>query len=157
MKILALDQATKITGWSIFEDNQPTAYGTLEVDEKGDAISRMEAMCHEIDGVLDLYAPQFVVLEGVQYQKNQMVYSQLSQMQGCIFKSLFHRQLPFRIIEPSAWKSHVGIIGRKRCEQKEHAIQLVELLYGIQVAEDVAEAVLIGRWATESIMQKESR
>lgn len=115
---------------------------------------RMKFMCDTVHNYLDDLNPDCVVIEGVQYQKNQAVYSQLSQLQGCLFYLFFTTGKPFRIVEPKVWKSFAGIKGRKREEQKASALSIVHDQFKIDVAEDTAEAILIGWWATNHIKER---
>jgi hypothetical protein len=58
------------------------------------------------------------------------------------------------MIEPSAWTSFCLIKGRKRIEQKASTIQMVKNKYGIEVSEDIADAIGIGTWAINHIKTK---
>lgn len=100
--------------------------------------------------------PNVVVIEGVQFQNNYRTYSQLSQMQGVIFNILFTRDIAFRLIEPTAWKSYSKIKGKKRVEQKENTILMVRNKFDLNVSEDEADAIGIGIWAINNINNKEN-
>ena len=102
-------------------------------------------------------SPDFVVLEGVQFQNNYKTYSQLSQMQGIVFSILFELDIGFCIIEPNSWRKFVDVKGRKRVEQKAAAIEKVKEVFGIDAEEDVAEAICIGLWGVNNVGKKEGK
>lgn len=150
MRILALDQATKHTGYALFSDDTLAEYGVLEEDPVLSIFERMNNMRINILRLIDRMNPELVVFEQVQYQQNQKVYSQLSQLQGFVMSALFDKAVPFYIVEPVVWKSYSGIKGKKRAEQKESSVSLAELIYGVAVTDDVSDAIFIGRWATNN-------
>jgi len=152
IKIICLDQATKITGYSIFEDKQLIIYGTLEVDQKEkNYIERIRQMYFKIKELISSNSPDFVVFEGVQYQNNFNTYLQLGNIQGVIMAYLFELNIGFQIIEPSAWKSFCSIKGKKREEQKKNTQKFVKDKFGLDVSEDTADAIGIGVWAINKI------
>lgn len=156
IKILALDQSTKITGYSVWENKKLIGYGLLNSNIKeNNPLERMRIMGSLISEKVEELCPDVVVIEGVQFQNNYRTYSQLSQMQGVIFNVLFTRNLAFRLIEPTAWKSYSKIKGKKRVEQKENTILMVRNKFNIDVSEDEADAIGIGIWAINNIDDKE--
>lgn len=155
IKILALDQATKISGYSLFENKKLITYGTLEAEEKEkNPIERMKQMQDKIITLIDKFKPNFIVFEDTQFQNNYGTFQQLSQLQGVVMSILFDKDIGFEIIQPTAWKSATGVKGRKRIEQKSSAIQVVKDKYKVEVSEDEADAILIGVWAINNIKVK---
>lgn len=154
IKILALDQATKTTGYSIFDNKELIEYGVLEADKKEkNPIERMKQMCDKINNIIVKHHPDFIVFENVQFQNNYGTFQSLSQLQGIIMALLFEKDIGFCIIEPTAWKSVAGVKGRNRAEQKTSAIQIVKSRYNLDVSEDEADAILIGYWATKTLLK----
>lgn len=64
----------------------------------------------------------------------------------------FDEDVALYLIPPVAWKGHCEIKGKKRAEQKANTIKMVRQLYGLDVSEDVADAIGIGRYATETLI-----
>lgn len=152
MKILCLDQATKISGYSIFDNKELITYGTLECNPKEkNPVERMKQMYDKIVDLINEVSPSFIVFENVQFQNNYGTFQQLSQLQGIIMAHLFKTDIGFQIIEPSAWKSFCGIKGRKREEQKKNTIAFVKNKFGIDCSEDEADSIGIGVWAMSQI------
>lgn len=157
MTIIALDSATKITGYSVWNDNKLISHGVLDSNIKqNDYLERIKVMCELIEQLLDKYKLDYVGIEGVQYQNNFNTYHQLSVNQGAIAKILFDRDIPFEIIPVNTWRSYNEIKGnKKRAEQKATAIALVKELYKIDATDDECEAILIGRYLQNKILKGE--
>lgn len=150
--IINFDQATKITGYSIFKDGNLVTYGLLKVnkDEKN-PIERMKEMNDKIIALIDDVKPDYIVFENVQFQNNYGTFQQLSQLQGIIMAYLFKLDIGFTIIEPSAWKAFCMIKGKNREQQKPNTIKFVKEVYKVDVSEDEADAIGIGHWSKSHI------
>jgi len=152
VKILNLDQSTKVTAYAVRNNGKLTDYGEICSDKnERNPVERMKQMYDGIGELLDRIKPNYIVFEQVQYQNNQKVYSQLSQLQGVIFSLLFDRDLGFELVSPPAWRKAVGVVGRNRADQKASIIQIVKERYGLDVSEDIAEAIGISEWSIENI------
>lgn len=151
-----LDQSTKKSGYSVWQNNKLIDHGVLDSNVKeNDYLKRIQIMSGLIEQLIDKYSPNYVVIEGVQYQSNQNTYHQLSVNQGAIIKILFDRGIEFSIIPVNTWRSYNDIKGnKKRAEQKLAAIDLVKELYDIDATDDECEAILIGRYAVEKLLKK---
>ncbi len=155
IKILCLDQATKTSGYSVFENKKLITYGILQANEnEKNPIERMKQMQDRINELIDKIKPSFIVFEDIQFQQNYGTFKQLAQLQGILMAKLFKLDIGFQIIEPSAWKSFCGIKGRKREEQKKNTQAFVKSIYKVSVSEDEADAIGIGFWAINNIKVK---
>lgn len=151
-RILALDQSTKTTGYSVWHGKKLVHYGTVSSNiNQNNPFDRMCNMYFEIKDLIEIIRPEYVCIESVQFQNNYNTYSQLSQLQGVIFSLLFEKNLPFILIEPTAWRKFCKISGRKRDEQKAATIQMVKERYGVDVTEDEADSIGIGLWIVNAI------
>lgn len=154
MKVISIDQASKKSGIAVFIDGKYHHSTVLEVDEKLPIIERMKQMYDKIKEYVNAENPDYISIENVQYQNNFKVYQQLSQFQGVLYAYFFDTDMPFILLEPSAWRSFNEIKGRKRDEQKQAAIEKVKELYGITVTDDEAEAILQCRHLSSLIQIK---
>lgn len=152
MKILCLDQATQLSGYSIWIDKKLITYGVLEVDPKEkNIIERMKLMSDLVIQLIQLEKPNYIVIEDTQLQNNTKTYQQLSQFQGVLMAYFFNIDIGFTVVKPSEWKSYCKIKGRKREEQKKNTIAFVKDRFGFDVSEDEADAIGIGVWAMSQI------
>jgi Holliday junction resolvasome RuvABC endonuclease subunit len=148
-----LDQATKISGYSVFEKKKLITYGILEAEDKEkNPIERMKQMQDKMIELIDEIKPDFIVFEDIQFQQNYGTFKQLAQLQGILMAYLFKLNIGFQIIEPSAWKSFCSIKGKKREEQKKNTQAFVKTIYKKDVSEDEADAIGIGFWAINNII-----
>jgi Holliday junction resolvasome RuvABC endonuclease subunit len=103
IKILCLDQATKTSGYSVFENKKLITYGILQANEnEKNPIERMKQMQDRINELIDKIKPSFIVFEDIQFQQNYGTFKQLAQLQGILMAKLFKLDIGFQIIEPSA-------------------------------------------------------
>lgn len=154
MRILALDQATKITGYSVWDNGKLIQYGDLR--EKGSKVNeRIRNLYFSIEELIKQSKPDFVVLEDTQYRMNMNAYKILCQFQGVIFALCFKLNLGFYVVGASIWKSTFGIKSKKSADQKKETQQIVLDNYKISVGEDTADSIGIGYWATKNLKEKE--
>lgn len=97
-------------------------------------------------------SPDMIAIEDVSLQNpNVKTIVQLARLQGMIMQSVsLLGDIPIEIYSPSSWRKLVGIQtgrGVKRTELKSAAIQLVADLYDINVSDDIADAILLGKAA----------
>ena len=155
IKILCLDQSTKLTGYSLWNFNKKNLlrYGCVKSDtNEKNPLERMKNMHYEIKKLIDTYKPDYVVLENTQFQQNFSTYAQLSQLQGVLFTILFERDINFCLVQPTKWKSYCGVKGKKRAEQKANTIQIIQQKYNLsKLTEDEADAIGMGLWAVNNL------
>lgn len=154
-RILCLDQSTKKTGYSYWEDNSLIISGFISVCDNTKVIDRNERMglmYASIRGLVGCLNPEFIIIEETQHQNNPKVYRTLAQMQGLIFAISFDKEIGIMTIEPCSWRKSVGIVSRIREQQKAEAIRLVEKTFDKKdLTDDEAEAISIGLWASENL------
>ena len=157
MKIIGLDQSTRRSAYSVFVNGKLKRYGMFVADEKEkDPYVRMEQMYESLSAFLKKEKPDAVVIENIQFQKNQHAYAVLGNMQGVVFAILYALHIPFFIVEPSKWRVNVGINPtNKREVLKKDAIETASAKYNIDASEDESEAVLIGQWLVDMIAAKQ--
>lgn len=157
MKIIGLDQSTRRSAYSVFVKGKLKRYGMFVADEKEkDPYVRMEQMHEALSAFLKKEKPDAVVIENIQFQKNQHAYAVLGNMQGVVFAILYSLHIPFFIVEPSKWRVNVGINPtNKREVLKKNAIETASAKYNIDASEDESEAALIGQWLVDMIATKQ--
>ena len=147
MKVLVFDQSTRKTGWAVFVGYELREHGLIDCDVKSvDPQERFEAMCRAVCNLIVRVKPEFVVLEGVAFQRNAATLIELAQLQGVIIGECYRGQIEFYIYPPSSWRKDLGFKqgNLKRAELKVLSIQYVEENYGMKPEEDLAEAICIG-------------
>lgn len=150
MKILAFDQATNITAWCTWNTKRPLKFDIIEISKDTPINVRLEEMSAAMKKIICKEKPSLIVLEDVSMQRNAQVLIDLARLQGRIMQIAYELGVPVVMYKPSAWRKSVGIKtgkGIKRKELKEAAMALILENYGMEVPEDIAEAICIGKCA----------
>ena len=152
--LLALDQSSTTTGYSIFKDGNPvvvshfTAKGT-------DLGSRLEQLRNKIIELINEYEIDEVVFEDIQLQNDNIkTYKILAEVIGVLEETLIEMHIPYEIIPPIVWKAGVKIAGKGRAEEKKLAQKYVLNNYNYSVTEDEADAICIGKYFTTKFIDK---
>lgn len=146
IKLLGLDQSTRLTGWCLMIDKKYNSSGVLSVVNTDDTIERMKLMYDEIVELVNRVKPDVILIEDTQFQQNYSSFRTLSQLQGIIMAYLFEKDLTFYIIPATAWKSCCHIKGKARIEQKKNTQIYVKNTYGLDVTEDEADSIGIATY-----------
>lgn len=148
MKILALDQSTRITGHSLFDDGKYVESGVIDKHKIRDADKRIAEMGLEICRKIKEHKPDIVVIEDIQKQSNTKTVIYLARLQGCIILYCASKGIDIKILHPSEWRKVLSYNqGPKvpRAELKEQSINYVKEHLGFDnFSEDRCEAICIG-------------
>lgn len=148
MKVLAIDQATGVVGFSVLKgvkEEDLIYYKEFTLNKRDDILTRIDCVLKEIANQIKEHKPDVVVIEDIQFQNNAQTFKKLAWLQGIIIYYLKRKNIEYDIIAPSVWRKKNQIRGRLRKEQKANAIIFVQNHYGIKLTDDVAEAILLGR------------
>jgi Holliday junction resolvasome RuvABC endonuclease subunit len=155
MKICCLDQSTKCTGFSFWKGRRLTKHGEIDLSKIRNKNERMEKMYLSIKKLLLSSKPDVVVIEETQFQSNPKVLRTLAQLQGLILALSYELGFGLIIVEPSMWKSYVGVKSRKREEQKAETMNIVKSRYKVgDIGEDESDSIAIGIWAIGNLVKE---
>lgn len=149
-KILAFDQSTKISAYSIFVGGKYIECGVIDLHKMKNTSERVRAMGVELCNTISKYKPDIVVIEEVAQQSNPMTLKLLARIQGVIIGFCAAHNIDTYILEPSKWRSVLHFTqgaGVKREELKAQAIQYVKDVYGLDLTEDECESCCINEAA----------
>lgn len=154
-RVLALDQATKITGYSIFDNKKLIHYGTFETCLE-DEIARDSAIKTWLLSTLDNWKPDIVGIEGIQYEEKFGVttFETLARLQGILLETLYWEKIPYKICPTNTWRAHCGVKGKTRPDKKRSMQTIVKKEYDISVSDDEADAIGIGKYMAETQVKK---
>lgn len=146
MVILAFDQSTRITGWSVFENGQYSKSGVVDLHKITDTDERSKQMGVEICKVIAEAHPDCVIIEEVQQQSNVATVIKLARIQGVAIGFCAAHNIDLHILGPSRWRSALSYRQGpkvKREELKAQSLAYVKSL-GLSIkSEDENEAVAI--------------
>lgn len=150
-RVLALDAATNTTGYSIFDDKKLVAYGTFTTTGRN-ATEKINQVKHWVDDLRQKAKPNFIGIENIQYQQMAGVktFQTLANLQGVLLDYCFEN-CESALVMPSTWRAHLGINhGDKRVEAKQKTQSYVKLLTGLEVSQDEADAICIGKYFADT-------
>lgn len=147
VKLIAFDQSTTASGWCVME------MGTAQIIESGvilpnkndDTIDRITYTIKRCLNLVRTHEVTFVFIEGVQVQRNPVVYEVLAKLAGSLEIMLYESGYLVNVVKASEWRRRVGIKSRKRALVKQEAIDLVKEIYQLEPSEDECEAILFAR------------
>ena len=148
--ILALDQASSLTGYSVYKNGELLSHGILSLkditktshgecayDEKVENVKQFLIRC------IEFFKPDIVAIEDIQRQSNVKTFKDLAYLQGVIKNYLYINKIPFVVLSPSMWRGELKIKGRKRADVKKNAQLYVKNNFEIEASEDEADAICI--------------
>ena len=150
IKILAFDQSTKISAYSLFVDGKYVECSAIDLHKMKDTSERVRAMGVELCKIIEKYNPDKIVMEEVAQQSNALTLKLLARIQGIIIGFCAAHNIDTYIVEPSKWRSTLHFkqgSGVKREELKAQASDYVKAQYGFELSEDENEAVCINEAA----------
>lgn len=162
MRLLALDQASRVTGVAIFNDDKLVKYGTFEIKSNQELGKRLTQFLENLDKLYAAYHFDAVAYEDIQLQMgNVETYKKLAYIQAMILFWCEKHEKNLYCLSPSHWrkvlKDTYGMSwGRKRAEQKQTAIDFIQEHYKKEVDSDTADAICIGCAANIEINKTES-
>ena len=148
-KILALDQATQTTGYSVWDNGQMIAQGKFTCGGP-DVAARIHDVKLHIIALVQKYEIDKLYIEDIQLENQFGVttYKILAELIGVIQEFATENQLQLEIVPPATWRHTCGVLGKKREDKKANAQKHVLQKYGLKVSDDEADAICIGEHAT---------
>ena len=153
-RIVAIDNATESVGVSVFDDKKLVFYHLFHFT--GETLDRMcdnRKLLEET--IIAAWEPDLIVFEDIQYQNNILTFKTLAMLLGSSLVSTHSAHIPHETVLSKTWRSHFMINGKTRVEQKKQAIDKVKTMYDINVNDDVAEAILLGKYSVDCLQRSE--
>ena len=150
-RVLALDQATYTTGYAVFEDKKLIYYSSYTVE--GTEPQRLLKIRNWFLSLIDAWKPDTVAFEGIVYNNVMGVttFETLAHLLGVLIVTSTEQDLPFKICHNAKWREYCQIKGKTRNDRKRSTQLKIKELYGIDVTEDCADAICIGRYASHEV------
>ena len=155
-RILALDAATSITGYAIYDDKVLVGYGTFKTSASLPTAQRINNVKNWLKAALKEWEPDFVGIENIQLQKygakatdvQVKTFQTLANLQGVVFDTVFEACIDYGTVYPSEWRSYCGINDGDvhRDAKKKQAQAKVKIWYDMDCTEDESDAICIGKY-----------
>ena len=150
MIVMSWDQSTKISAWSIFNDEQYEISGVIDHHKIKNVDERVKKMGLSICAKIEEVMPSVLIIEEVAQQSNANTLKLLARIQGIIIGFAAAHKIPVHILEPSRWRSQLSFkqgAGVKREELKSQAIEYIKKTYGLDLEIDICESICINEAA----------
>lgn len=153
MNILALDQASNVTGWAIFNGDRLDSYGKIDLHTIPDIYLRIHELKLQVKTLIQENNIDKIILEDIymdgQKINNVQTFKILAEVFGVLYELCLDLNKPVDAILAGTWKSALGIKGKTRPEQKRAAQVWVNETYGIKPIQDICDAICIGKCAIQ--------
>ena len=160
MTILAFDQATRTSGYSVYKDQDLIAHGTFTFTDSNLGM-RLWKIRQKVEELYNKYLPDKIVYEDIQLQQgavnNVVTFKSLAEVFGIIFEYATELGVDNESILAGVWRKGLGIAGNRRDIQKANAQKWVLDNCGIRVVEDEADAICIGAYAAGIRSKKQEK
>ena len=155
-RILALDAATGVTGYAIYDDKILVGYGTYRTSASLSATERINQVKNWLKAALKEWEPDFVGVENIQLQSygpkaaqvQVKTFQTLANLQGVILDTIFEACIDSDLVYPSEWRAYCGVNDgdQHRDAKKKQAQAKVKIWYDMNCSEDEADAICIGKY-----------
>lgn len=146
MKILSIDQSTTCTGYALFENNELIFYDKIKPGGS-DFVIKLMNILSSLEKIIQKERPDKIVFENIQNQasKNIETFKKLSGLFYCLTLLCEKYQIDYNTYYASEWRKIIGFKGRMtRSELKQKSKALIKDKYGVDVIDDISDAILIG-------------
>lgn len=158
-RVLAFDQASRLSGWAIFDDKQLVKYGKIEF--QGEEIERYHQIKEWFISMIKMWDCDFVAIEGIQYQENHggtkmgvTVFQTLARLQGILLETAYNLGVESFVCPTNTWRAHCGVKGKSRTDKKKSMQLLVKQWYDVSLSNDEADAVGIGKYVADVLVKQ---
>ena len=165
-RTLALDQATRVTGYSIYDNNKLVKYGVFETN-LSDEIERDHSLKVWLINMINNWKPDLIGLEDIQLQNfgekgkgkefcsangvGIQTYKTLAHLQGILMETCFENKVSYVVCPPATWRAYCKVTGKSKADKKRSMQLKVKELFDISVTNDEADAIGIGKYLAEKM------
>ena len=161
-RVLAIDDATSVSGWSVFDGEKLISYGNFQVD-KENPIERISIIKQWLLNMLVKWNPDKIGIEDIQLQQFKgkdgsnnfavTTYKVLAHLQGVLLETLYSQNKEAVLVHSQTWKAYCEITAKNRTDQKRSAQRKVKEWYGFNVSQDEADAICMGKYLSEKYLR----
>ena len=154
-RTIGIDQATHISGYSVYDGKELIKFGTFTVNETNE-IERDNIIKMWLCSIINNWQPDVIGLEGIQLQQNAArgigvtTFETLARLQGILMEACYEQKVPFVICPTNTWRAHCKVKGQTREAKKNSMRQLAREWHSVNVTEDEADAIGIGKYVAET-------
>ena len=162
-RILALDAATTVTGYAIYDNGTLVSYGTYKVDKELETEQRINEVKKWLIAAIKEWEPDFIGIENIQLQEygrgqaNVETYRVLANLQGVLIDTIFEACIDHDLVYAVEWRKYCDVgNGTGRENKKKQAQDKVQLWYELKCTQDEADAICIGKYFVHILKKNKS-
>lgn len=156
-RIIAFDQSSKVCGYAVMDDLELVGYGVYETTKRN-SLDRIVDICDWMLSMIRSWKPDSVGFEETQYNPQSGmghdVFKLLSQVMGAAMLSAAREKVQVETVLIPTWRSHCGVKGNKRADQKRSAQLLIKKWYDVTVTDDEADAICQAKYFSETFKKR---
>ena len=153
-RVIGFDQATEHFGLSVWDNGELVFFNIYTFT--GLVTQRLAQIRKFVrDIVIKEWKPDYIIMEDIQYQYGAVLtYKILAMLLGLLEVECFDNKVEYEVVSPNVWRKFAGTAGKTRLQEKQLSVALVKEKYNVRVSDDVAEAILIGRYGAKKYGSK---
>lgn len=152
-RIIALDQASQNIGISVYDDGKLVYYHLVQITGSVSVrLAKIYKFLREV--IISEWHPNYLVFEDIQYQNNALTHKILGMVMGVCILAAEQAQIEHTEVLNKVWQSEFNIAGADRLVQKANVVKRVKEYYNLDVTDDVADAILIGKYAAKKLSSR---
>ena len=148
MRIVSMDQSTKLSGYAVFDDGEYVDSGVIDMSKSTLGTNeRSFEMAKMLWKVIKHYKPNYLIIEETQSQGNIKTVQILSRLQGMILGYAGAHKVKTYLVSPAQWRAALEYSQGpkvKREALKQQSIDYVKEHLGLDKTEDECEAIAEG-------------
>ena len=153
-RILAVDAATNITGYAVYDNDLLVSYGVFKTDDLP-VENKINQVKKWLLAAIKEWDIDFVGIENIQLQKfgpheTQMqvkTFQTLANLQGVLIDAAFESCVDHDLAYAVEWRKYCGVgEGTGRENKKKQAQDKVKLWYNQNCTQDEADAICLGKY-----------
>jgi Holliday junction resolvasome RuvABC endonuclease subunit len=150
-RVLAFDQATHVSGWSVFDGDRLIAYGVFKAEESKNVATRILEVRNWVLNMVYNWQPDLVGIEDIQFQQyggGVLTFKTLAHLQGVLINAFTERNIKHVVCSVSTWRNKCGVTGKSKSDRKRSMQLKVKDRFDVTVTDDEADAIGIGYYLT---------
>lgn len=152
-RIIAVDQASQKLGISVYDNGKLVYYYWVEVSG-GLSTRLLKIYSFMRDVIINQWTPNYMVFEDIQYQDNALTHKTLGMVLGICILAAEQAGIEHSEVLNKVWQSEFNIGGADRVTQKWNVVKRVKEFYDLDVNDDIADAILLGQYATKKLADR---
>ena len=145
-KLLSIDSSTSSTGYAIFVDGQYSRSGCIDLKNIKNSTERLSEMIRQLFLLIEKEKPDIVVAEEMVVARNMKTSRFLIMILGAVCGKCIDNNMFWYTLRPTEWRKLIpGEKPTGRDKLKTWSKETAKEMFGIEVNDDVSDAILVGQ------------